>query len=316
MKEIGGYFGLENLIHNGGEYYGDLISLNTARNALVYIVKARKIRKIYIPYLLCDSVALACDREKIKYEYYHTDERFRPIFDRILRDDEYLYVVNTYGQISNEDIINLRDKYKRIIVDNIHAFFQKPVSETDTIYSCRKFFGVPDGAYLATDCVLNEELPTDNSDKRTSHIYGRIKDGASAHYAEFKANDDAFEHLPLMKMSALTHKMVSEIDYQKVKEIREKNYLYLHEQLGKENKLNLRIPEGPYAYPFYCENGMEIKKRLAENKIYVATLWPNVLELNGSTEKDYTENILPLPCDQRYNEEDMKYIIERINDYV
>ena len=35
--EIGGYFGLEPLISN--EYYKDLIALNTARNALLYILK-------------------------------------------------------------------------------------------------------------------------------------------------------------------------------------------------------------------------------------------------------------------------------------
>lgn len=38
--EIGGYFGLEPLISN--EYYKDLIALNTARNALLFILKARK----------------------------------------------------------------------------------------------------------------------------------------------------------------------------------------------------------------------------------------------------------------------------------
>lgn len=289
-----------------------MIALNTARNALVYIVKARGIRKIFIPYLLCDSVSLVCDREGIKYEYYHTDENFQPVFDNMLKDDEYLYVVNLYGQISNENILKLKNKYARIIVDNIHAFFQRPIDGIDTIYSCRKFFGVPDGAYLAMDCFLDEDLPIDNSDGRTSHIYGRIKDGASAHYAEFKANDASFKQLPLMRMSALTHQMLSEIDYDSIRTIREENYSFLHQQLGSINKLKLRFPEGPYAYPFYCKNGMEVKRKLAEKKIYVATLWPNVPEHGGAIEKDYAENILPLPCDQRYGEEEMNYLIKEI----
>ena len=29
-------------------------------------------------------------------------------------------------------------------------------------------------------------------------------------------------------------------------------------------------------------------------------------------EKDYAENILPLPCDQRYDTEDMKKVIEEV----
>lgn len=312
MKEIGGYFGLESLISNGGEYYSDLIALNTARNALVYFAKARNIRKIYIPYFLCDSVSLVCDREGIAYGYYHTDDLFKPIFDKSMQSDEYLYVVNLYGQLSNDVIYSLKNKYERIIVDNIHAFFQQPIEGIDTIYSCRKFFGVPDGAYLSTNCLLDEDLQTDNSDERTSHIYGRIIDGATAHYAEFKANDASFKHLPLMKMSELTHRLLSEIDYARIKIIREANYSYLHEKLGVINKLNLRIPEGPYAYPFYCKNGMAIKKKLAEKKIYVATLWPNVLQFDGTIEKEYAENILPLPCDQRYDKEDMRYICEAL----
>ena len=44
------------------------------------------------------------------------------------------------------------------------------------------------------------------------------------------------------------------------------------------------------------------------------TLWPNVItnKLKGTLEYDMALNILPLPCDQRYNEEDMEYMIEII----
>jgi len=51
---------------------------------------------------------------------------------------------------------------------------------------------------------------------------------------------------------------------------------------------------------------------LVAKKIYVATLWPNVLELDGTLEKDYAENILPLPIDQRYSTKDMRLIIDEI----
>lgn len=312
MKEIGGYFGLEQLTKNDGEYYNDLIALNTARNALVFISKARKIKKLYLPYYLCDSVFDVCSREDISYDFYHIDEDFRPIFDEKLSTDEYLYVVNTYGQISNTDANEFKKRYERIILDNTHAFFQEPIKGIDTIYCCRKFFGVPDGAYLSTNYRINENLPVDISDERTSHIFGRIKDGASAHYEEFKANDERLAELPLMQMSKLTHRMLSVIDYYKAKEIRNENYEFLHKSLRGVNKLRIQVPEGPFAYPFYCQNGMEVRKKLAENKIYVPTLWPNVLEMGEGLEKDYAENILPLPCDQRYDEEDMSVIINNL----
>ena len=269
--EIGGYFGLEPLISN--EYYKDLLALNTARNALLYILKARRIQKLYIPYYLCDSVSEMCNREGYTYEFYHINSGFLPVFEKDLSDNEYLYIVNYYGQISNEQIKNLQAKYKRIIIDNVQAFFQKPVQGIDTIYSCRKFFGVPDGAYLSTDCMLEEELPEDVSSERLKHLLGRFEtDSASTYYQDFKKNDESFKTLELRTMSKLTHNFLGAIDYDKVKKIREENYLFLHEQLKGTNRLNLTLPEGPYAYPFYCENGMELRRELAEQKIYVPTL--------------------------------------------
>ena len=51
------------------------------------------------------------------------------------------------------------------------------------------------------------------------------------------------------------------------------------------------------------------KKKLAEKKIYVATLWPNVMEIGNNIESDLAENILPLPCDQRYGIDEMKLLV-------
>ena len=309
--EIGGYFGLEPLISN--EYYKDLLALNTARNALLYILKARKIQKLYIPYYLCDSVSEMCNREGYTYEFYHINSGFLPVFEKDLSDNEYLYIVNYYGQISNEQIKNLQAKYKRIIIDNVQSFFQIPIHGIDTIYSCRKFFGVPDGAYLSTDCLLEEELPEDVSSGRLKHLLGRFETGsASTYYQDFKKNDESIKTLELRTMSKLTHNFLGAIDYDKVKKIREENYLFLHEQLKGTNRLNLTLPEGPYAYPFYCENGMELRRELAEQKIYVPTLWPNVLCSDDLIAKDYAENILPLPCDQRYQLFDLEEMINKV----
>lgn len=314
MKEIGGYFGLEELVNN--EYHKNLISLNTGRNALLYLIKAKGIRKLFIPYYLCDSVSGMLKRHKFNFEYYHTNASFEPVFDKKLGKDEYLYVVNYYGQLTDNKVISLKKKYTNIILDNTHAFFQKPLVGVDTIYSCRKFFGVSDGAYLSTDVFLNEELEVDISKDRMIHILGRFEGTASNYYNNFKENDSSLEHEPLKYMSRLTKNILGAIDYEKVKEIREENYAYLEGKLGEVNKLELINPEGAFAYPFYSENGFEVRKRLAEERIYIPTLWPNVLEdtPEGSLEHDYVANILPLPCDQRYGVEDMKYMVKELHE--
>lgn len=307
-KEIGGYFGFESF--QGKEYYTGLTAVNSGRNALLYILKARNIQKLIIPRFLCDSISELCKREGYPYEEYAIDADFKPLFDRNLKPDEYLYIVNFYGQISNEDIWQMKQRWKNVVVDNVQAFFQRPVSGVDTVYSCRKFFGVPDGGYVATDAVFLGKLEVDRSKDRMKHVLGRFEETGAAYYADFRANDELFYGMPLMAMSPITHNILRGVNYAFVQRRRNENYSQLHQALGIKNKLQLTTPVGPYAYPFYCKNGMEVRKKLAAKGIYVATLWPNVLNLEGTLEQDYAQNILPLPCDQRYDMHDMNTIID------
>ena len=48
--------------------------------------------------------------------------------------------------------------------------------------------------------------------------------------------------------------------------------------------------------------------------IYIPILWPNVLEniSDNQIEYQYVLNILPLPCDQRYDLEDMISIVDKL----
>lgn len=312
MREIGGYFQLDQLVDK--PYYRNLIELNTGRNALIYLVKAKKIKKVYLPYFLCNSVTDILKKYRVNFEYYSIGKNFLPVFDNKLKKDEYLYLVNYYGQITNDIAKKYKEKHENIILDNTQSFFQKPNLNIDTIYSCRKYFGLPDGAYLSTNVVLDEILDEDQSSSRMQHILGRLEGKASEYYTEFKKNDETFKELPLKRMSILTRNLLGAIDYKRVIDTRNKNFKYLHEQLGDSNILDVKLPYGPFAYPYYVRNGIEVRKKLAKKNIYIPTLWPNVLRGNceDSTEYDYAANILPIPCDQRYVTNDMNYIVKEL----
>ncbi|WP_298827283.1 hypothetical protein [uncultured Planococcus sp.] len=312
MKEIGGYFGMEELVNQ--EFYSGLVALNSGSNALLYLLKARKITKLHIPYYLCDSVSNLLQKYNYEFEYYHVDQEFQPIFDKELEPGEYLYIVNLYGQFTQEKTLALKKHYGQLILDHSQAFFQKPLEGIDTIYSCRKYFGVPDGAYLATDAVLHEELEQDISKDRMAHILGRFEGTASEYYADFRSSNDLLAEAPLRKMSKLTRNLMGAIDAERACRIRNENYAYLEKQLGLDNPLNLTMPEGAFAYPLLVEDGISVRNRLAEQKIYIPLLWPNVIEdcPEESIEYQYAANILPLPCDQRYGIEDMAYLVEMV----
>jgi len=313
MKEIGGYFELDQF--KGQGYYDDLIKLNTGRNALIYLILAKQIKKIYLPYFLCNSIANILIRHNIDHEYYHIDEQFLPIFSKALELNEFVLVVNYYGQLTDEQILKIKSKYKSIILDNTQSFFQRPLENVDTFYSCRKYFGVSDGAYLATDTEIKEDLAVDRSHQRMRHILGRFEELASDHYLEFKDNDKSFITLPLRKMSKLTDNILKAVDYDLVKQQRNTNFTYLNDSLYDSNGLSIIKPNGPFAYPYYIKGGDSIRKKLAEKKIYIPILWPNVLEDNdqNSVEYNFAANIIPIPCDQRYSVEDMEILIKELS---
>lgn len=311
MQEIGGYIELDTyklpMLHSDG------IKLNCGRNALAYLIETRKISKLLVPKFMCDSSDLVYKNYNIEVRRYNIDINFKPI-DLNLKDDEWLYLVNFYGQLSNDYIKGLKAKYQRVILDNAQAYFQEPIPGIDTIYTCRKFFGVADGAILYSDLLLARDLEIDESFKRMNFLLGRFERTASEFYSEYAENNDIFFNEPIKRMSKLTENLLHGIDYTYVKEKRTENYQYIHEALKNVNKLTVTVPEGAFMYPLFIDNGAEIRKKLQAQKIYIPTLWPSVYEICKESELEYNmaKNILPLPVDQRYDVNDMEYILKEL----
>ena len=90
--------------------------------------------------------------------------------------------------------------------------------------------------------------------------------------------------------------------------------MQLDEQLRNKNGIHLTMDDDavPMVYPYLTDDAT-LRQRLIANRIYVATYWPNISDDN-SYEAYLKHHLLPLPIDQRYNEEDMKRIIEIIVD--
>lgn len=309
-KEIGGYLELDK--YHLPMLHDEAIALNSGRNCLAYLIQKKRIKRIWIPKFLCVSVSDVCMREGCEVCYYSIGIDFTPI---LAPTDDWVYLVNYYGQVNNDRIREYKKQYSNLIIDNVQAYYQPPVEGIDTIYTCRKYFGVSDGAFLYTDAEL-EELEQDESFERVKFLLGRFERTASEFYSEFVSEEEEFSKFPVKKMSKLTDNLLHGIDYEMVKNKRTENFSYLHSSLKGVNKLELSIPAGAYMYPFYIKNGSEIRKKVQAKKIYVPTLWPDVFNLCGENELEYdmAKNILPIPVDQRYDIEDMFYIVDIIKD--
>lgn len=311
-KEIGGYLELGGLINK--PYHSNCLSFNCFRSALIYYVRRKKIKKIYLPIYLCDVVYNALKKEECKIELYHIDNNFLPMLEKI-ELDAYIYIVNYYGLISNDCISDLKSKYNNLIIDNTHSFYRKPLENICTIYGCRKYFGVPDGAYMYSNITDNCELNSYLVGDKMSHIIGRLEVDASMYYNEFSKNDEKFSKLDICKMSDISRILMGAIDYQESLKKRIDNYNYLYKKLSKYQMLKLPL-NLDFMYPLYIKNGEEVRNYLISKKIYIPKLWPNIINKNllNEFELDYINNILPLPIDQRYDREDMDEIIKYINE--
>lgn len=313
MKPIGGYFELE--MNPSREYHQSAMRLNLGRAAFEYILRARKIKKIFLPFYTCDVILQPVKRIGLEFEFYRIDENLEPKMDFIkLKKNEYFLYTNYFG-LKDHFIKKLAKTGLNLIVDNAQAFYSRPVKGTDTFYSPRKFFGVPDGAYLYTDARLSDRLTQDNSAGRFGHLIGRIENGAEISFGMFKDNEQSLNVQPLMLMSNITQRLMQNIDYKKVAKIRRENYLYLHQHLNKTNRLKLDLGKEavPMVHP-YSADTPGLREKLIRNKIFVAQYWSNVLEWcdKNTLEYNFVKDVLPLPIDQRVDKKDLVKILKII----
>lgn len=313
MEAIGGYFSLELPLRE--EYHKNAIRLNTGRNCLEYILRARGYKKVYIPYYTCEALMEPINKLGIPYECYHIDIHFEIRDGFTLKADEALLYTNYFG-LKQRYFEQLAEKTgSRLIVDNTQAFYAKPIPGIDTFYTCRKFFGVADGAYLYTDKLLKDDFEQDESYDRMAHLLKRIDLSAEQGFADFRKVDDGLDNQPIRTMSKLTQRIMQSIDYEDAAYKRRENYQMLHDALGGENNLELQLEKDaiPMVYPFLTPI-KGLREKLIENKVFVARYWPNVLEWTTNEDIEYllAFQMQPLPIDQRYEELDMRRLTDII----
>jgi hypothetical protein len=309
MKSLGGYLPLQ--LENGQEYYPLFLKLNTGRNAFEYILKVKKYTAIFLPYFTCEVILEPIKRLGIQYQFYTINESMDPVLDFEVGPSECLLYTNYFG-LKQDTVVRLSNQFKNLIVDNSQAFFSEPADGLDTFYSCRKFFGVPDGAYLSSNSPVRLKLERDSSVERCSHLIKSIDTGIESGYQDYVDNNNALTNNPIRRMSALTQRILSGVDYKICKYRRNSNFMYLHDFLINYNDYTFDASSvnGPMVYPLLISS-TKLRSKLLEKRIYVATYWPNVLD--WTTRKMYenylTTHLIALPIDHRYTHSDMKRIL-------
>ncbi|MDR3666958.1 MAG: hypothetical protein P4L35_08960 [Ignavibacteriaceae bacterium] len=315
-RPIGGYPELG--LNKFTGHHKNALHLNTGRNCLEYILRANSHSKIYLPFYICESIFEPINKLDIKFDYYHIDENLDPVFTNGFNDDEVVLYVNYFG-VKKRTVEKLAGNIKNLIIDNTHDFFCKPVDKIDTFYSARKFFGVPDGAYLYTKNLYRGTFEQDYSYDRMEHLLIQIDKGTEEGYESFSRNERLLMNQPIKLMSNLTKTLLGNIDFDRVRKQRKDNFLILHDKLGHINELKIEADEidAPYVYPFLSAKGKEIKEKSVDKKVYIDTYWDSVLNkvYKNSVEARFTNELVPLPVSQMYSSEEIDLLGTFIRNY-
>jgi hypothetical protein len=318
-QEIGGYKELD--LRKGFEYYSgnNVCRLNSGRAGIYYAIKKYNCKKALIPFYECSTVREFLARKGVEISYYHIDKYFSPIIDKSISSDTALVIVNYFGLIPNDRIESFKSFSPNLVVDNTQAFFSLPIEDAYSVYSPRKFFGVPDGAYvIGNDASMGaEEYLEDISSSTSTFLLRRIETGANNNYQYYLENERRIDQSDIKRMSKLTRALLDSIDYEGHLVKRRENFKMAKIVFSSLNEMESPLIENsgdndaPIAYPLVIEND-KVRGLLKEKHIYVGQWWRYLVgEMNmSSIESYYSRFLLPMPVDHRYGQNELFYMFE------
>lgn len=317
-KALGGFFELE-LPRFEVDSLSNSSLFNSARTSFVDLVDKLAIKEVWVPRYLCNSMLDIFDSRIVALKYYDLNGDFSVKGDIALVENAVLLYVNYFG-LCDAQARAVISQYgnANVVIDNSQAWFSPPFDTLATIYSPRKFFGLPDGGVL--HCLDSRmQTPThrdESSETRTAHLISRITNSPEKSYQSFLEAEQSIAEMPVLGMSRLTERLLQSIDFESAKQARIRNANYLHNRLLKYNILDLEVADdaAPLCYPLLPNRKMARRSDLMKHRIFIPTYWPEVLcrVEESRFESELVINGLFLPCDQRYDEGDMERLISHL----
>lgn len=285
------------------------------RQALACILQQEKPSILHLPYYLCDSVADAAHYTGTAIRWYALNQDFTPQVPE-LKHGEMLLLVNYFGLLNNKYIQDLADQYRdSLILDLTHHWFASPPENIWAFASTRKFFGVPDGSriWIPKGKTLPLSAPYNQPEYR--HLVERHQGNPDTAYALYSASE-ANISCTLQLQSPLTTAILNGLNFETIQISRKENFRLLASALHPYNQLTIpqELDSIPFHYPFLPKARLE-HQALHRAGIFAPRLWAEVLTRNPEAypfEKKLARNLLPLPIDQRYHQQDMKQMMDTL----
>ena len=351
INEIGSEFWIDKnkLIHDSDKMpswlsrFGNVVLTTSGRGALSLLLDhiKPKVKSVLLPSYICDSVILPFEIAGYELTYYDVDKYLKPIdIESIKNANVGIFLHMGYFGFSTNDILSdliSSLKYESVITieDVTHTLFSqcnKPIESDFIIGSIRKWFGIPSGGFLASDKTINFELIDANVDfiniRRSSlnQKFEYMRSGNESIKSTYLSGFNRAEHIldediRPYKIDRESEVIIKNLDNKELQIVRQRNYDFLLKHLRVVDGIEVIFNDVendviPMFFPIYVKsNRDELRRKLIENEIYCPVHWPIPKQVNGHlniTTKNIYDSILSIPCDQRYQIEDMRRIINGI----
>lgn len=328
----------------------DTAFISTGRSAISFILKQIKLpedEKIaLLPPFTCHTVIEPFIDAGYKIHYYRINRDLTSNSELFLEDLEdvkpsVVIVHGYFGFDTLKAIKNILQHIKMkgtVVIEDITQTLYSSIRYTDAdyyVFSFRKWLAIPDGGcvistkrsfyykpYKVDDELQEKKLKAFHA----KHLYINNDTGIKDEFLKlFREADNILNNQKcIYVMSPISKRIQANTDINFLRSRRRQNYNILLRALNATNIIEPifdKLGEGivPLYFPFYikCDRN-KLQSHLAKNTIYAPIIWPKATYcdgfIDGESEWIY-ENILALPCDQRYGADDMKRIVEVIENY-
>jgi hypothetical protein len=300
-------------------------AFRTARSALASLLAQRDIRRLWLPAYACEVLAQAfVGVEEIIWYSAGARLRVEPGSFASLRPGDAVLAVDYFGRspdaafrqfaASRPDVLWIEDRAQAMAPD-------APAWGDALLYSPRKLIGAADGGLLVSAAPLPQPDaaydPADDAslwapeDVRSADPDGRA---AEAWFPLFQQREAAFE-VDRRPISRRTLEALSRVDAGTAIRRRRANYSRLLARLTDFALWpDVRPDFAPLALPVLIEERDQVVGLMGARGVFCARHWSDLpCPKDGFPEAwALSARMLSIPCDQRYDEEDMERAAEAL----
>ncbi|NLJ91423.1 MAG: hypothetical protein GX323_11090 [Clostridiales bacterium] len=347
-KEIGSEFWISDLVTSETKTmpewlssWGEYILTSSGRGALSLILQKVEPRSkiALLPSYICESVISPFLEYGYSCLFYDIDENLEVLIEDInVTSDIGIFMhMGYFGFPTNNSLEDITEKFKKkstiIIEDITHTLFSDYIRSNHNDYyiaSLRKWMGLPSGGFLSSPHGdINSELEKNYTFsnirkhallKKARYIEGsndELKPQILELFAEAEEQLDG-DVLPY-GIDELSKTLIRKSNINDLIERRKSNFEFLLNELRELKFIKPvfeKLPKQvcPLFFPVYIKGDrLKIRKYLSDNKIYCPIHWPipeQVKILKNYKVNYIYNNILSIPCDQRYENDDMSKIVK------